>query len=121
MTKQHVGASQEIWDAINKDLQQIVDDASCGEGRWAESLSSRLEAAVAKLNAAVGHEREGYEAAIASGFEVDRLRNEVAQLKAHQVPNGYALIGITALKAWGKYEDVAAACQYPVTQTKGNP
>ena len=30
------------------------------------------------------------------------------------VPEGYALISIDALKAWGKYEEVKSACQYPV-------
>ena len=32
------------------------------------------------------------------------------------VPEGYALIGIDALKAWGVYEQVRDACQYPVAQ-----
>ena len=30
-----------------------------------------------------------------------------------QVPEGYALIGIDALKAWGKYDLVREDCQYP--------
>ena len=79
---QHVGTTQEIWAAINVDLQQIVDDASCGEGRWAESLSGRLEAAITKLNAAVGHERQGYETAIALGYENDKLREQIARHNA---------------------------------------
>jgi hypothetical protein len=32
----------------------------------------------------------------------------------YQVPKGYALISIEVLKAWGKLEEVQAACQYPV-------
>lgn len=31
------------------------------------------------------------------------------------VPEGYALISIDALKAWGKYDEVLAACQYGIT------
>ncbi len=30
------------------------------------------------------------------------------------VPEGYALIGIDVLKAWGKYDEVSAACCYPL-------
>jgi hypothetical protein len=30
------------------------------------------------------------------------------------VPQGYALIGIDVLKAWGKYDEVSAACCYPL-------
>ena len=30
------------------------------------------------------------------------------------VPDGYALIGIDALKAWGKYEEVSNACCHPI-------
>lgn len=34
----------------------------------------------------------------------------------HVAPKGYALIGIDALKAWGKYDEVVAACCYPVAE-----
>lgn len=77
----HVGATQEIWDAINVDLQQIVDDVSCWEGSNAERMCTQLEAAVKRLNDAVGHEREGYEAAIASSFEIDALRERCEKLE----------------------------------------
>ena len=79
----HVGATQEIWDAINVDLQQIVDDVSCWEGRHAERMCERLESVIKRLNAAVGHEREGYEAAIASSFEVDKYRTLRADVLAY--------------------------------------
>ena len=78
----HVGATQEIWDAINVDLQQILDDVSCWEGRHAERMCEHLEDAIKRLNAAVGHEREGYEAAIASGYEIDALRTLITKLHA---------------------------------------
>lgn len=77
----HVGATQEIWDAINVDLQQIVDDVSGWEGANAERMCTQLEAAVKRLNAAVGHEREGYEAAIASSFETEALRERCEKLE----------------------------------------
>jgi len=37
------------------------------------------------------------------------------------VPDGYALISIDVLKAWGKYDEVVAACFYPIdpTDTEG--
>jgi hypothetical protein len=73
---QHVGADEAIWDAINVDLQQVLDDVSCWEGRPAERVCGQLEAAINRLNAAVGHEREGYEAAIASSFELERLHEQ---------------------------------------------
>ena len=72
----HVGASQAVWDAINVDLQQCLDDVSCWEGKAAERLCGQLETAINKLNAAVGHEREGYEAAIASSYEIERLQEQ---------------------------------------------
>ena len=34
------------------------------------------------------------------------------------VPNGYALVSIDALKAWGKYDEVCNACQFPVEQAE---
>lgn len=76
----HVGATQEIWDAINVDLQQIVDDVSGWEGANAERMCTQLEAAIKRLNAAVGHEREGYEAAIASAGRIDELAAQVEEL-----------------------------------------
>ena len=81
VTTSHVGATQEIWDAINADLQQILDDVSCWEGRHAERMCERLETAIKRLNAAVGHEREGYETAIAVGYENDRLRTRLAEVE----------------------------------------
>ena len=48
-----MSAPQEIWDAINVDLQQILDDVSCWEGDNAERMCVRLEAAIARLNAAL--------------------------------------------------------------------
>lgn len=33
------------------------------------------------------------------------------------VPEGYALIGIDALKAWGKYDEVRDACRHPLAAT----
>ena len=82
MNTTHVGATQEIWDAINVDLQQILDDVSCWEGRHAERMCERLEAAIKRLNAAVGHEREGYETAIALGYENDNLREQITRHNA---------------------------------------
>ena len=79
---QHVGGTQEIWDAINVDLQQILDDVSCWEGKGPERMCERLETAIKRLNAAVGHEREGYETAIATSYDNDRLRAEAARYKA---------------------------------------
>ena len=73
----YVGATKEIWDAINVDLQQIVDDISCWEGRHAERMCERLEDAIKRLNAAVGHEREGYETCIALGYALDALKAKV--------------------------------------------
>ena len=81
VTTSHVGATQEIWDAINVDLQQILDDVSCWEGRHAERMCERLETAIKRLNAAVGHEREGYETAIAVGYENDALRTRLAEVE----------------------------------------
>jgi len=72
----HVGASQAVWDAINVDLQQCLDDVSCWEGKAAERLCDQLETAIDKLNAAVGHEREGYEAATASSYVIERLQGQ---------------------------------------------
>lgn len=40
----------------------------------------------------------------------------MADLKTFEVPEGYALVSIEALKAWGKYDEVSTACQYPVQQ-----
>jgi hypothetical protein len=34
----YVGTTQEILDAINVDLQQILDDVSCWDGRHAELI-----------------------------------------------------------------------------------
>ena len=82
MSTVHVGATQEIWDAINVDLQQIVDDVSCWEGRHAERMCERLSTAIVRLNAAVEHEREGYEAAIASAGRLDELARQVETLQA---------------------------------------
>lgn len=81
VTTSHVGATQEIWDAINVDLQQILDDVSCWEGRHAERMCERLETAIKRLNAAVGNEREGYETAIAVGYENDALRTRLAEVE----------------------------------------
>lgn len=81
VTTSHVGATQEIWDAINVDLQQILDDVSCWEGRHAERMCERLETAIKRLNAAVGNEREGYETAIAAGYENDALRTRLAEVE----------------------------------------
>lgn len=81
VTTSHVGATQEIWDAINVDLQQILDDVSCWEGRHAERMCECLETAIKRLNAAVGNEREGYETAIAAGYENDALRTRLAEVE----------------------------------------
>ena len=81
VTTSHVGATQEIWDAINVDLQQILDDVSCWEGRHAERMCERLETAIKRLNAAVGNEREGYETAIAVGYENDALRTRLVEVE----------------------------------------
>ena len=32
------------------------------------------------------------------------------------VPKGYALVSIDALKAWNKYDEVLAACQYSIKE-----
>ena len=37
-----------------------------------------------------------------------------AALSAQAVPDGYALIAVNVLKAWGKLEEVQAACVYPI-------
>jgi len=34
----------------------------------------------------------------------------------YEVPEGYALIGIDALKAWGVYEQVSEACNYSLKE-----
>ena len=94
MNTVHVGATQEIWDAINVDLQQILDDVSCWEGRHAEHMCERLETAIKRLNSAVGHEREGYETAIATGYANDALRTLITRLHA----------------AKGRYHSQQAAC-----------
>lgn len=89
MSTTHVGATQEIWDAINVDLQQILDDVSCWEGRHAERMCERLETAIKRLNAAVGHEREGYETSIALSYESDKLREQIARHNAElSTPQG---------------------------------
>jgi uncharacterized protein (UPF0335 family) len=72
----YVGASKAVWDAINVDLQQCLDNVSCWEGKASERLCDQLGIAIDKLNAAVGHEREGYEAAIASSYEIERLQEQ---------------------------------------------
>lgn len=77
----HVGATKEIWDAINVDLQQILDDVSCWEGERSERMCTRLEAAIKRLNAAVGHEREGYGDAIALSYANDSLRERCEKLE----------------------------------------
>ena len=35
------------------------------------------------------------------------------------VPDGYALIGIDALRAWGKLDEVRDACRYPIAAAQG--
>lgn len=39
----------------------------------------------------------------------------------YDVPDGYALISIDALKAWGKYDEVRNACQFPADQAEQEP
>lgn len=46
--------------------------------------------------------------------EVKRLEARLAEKP--RVPEGYALIGIDALKAWGVHDQVRDACRYPVAQ-----
>jgi hypothetical protein len=50
--------------------------------------------------------------------EIARLDANLKNCGASQyaVPEGYALIGIDALKAWGVYEQVSEACRYPVAK-----
>lgn len=40
--------------------------------------------------------------------------NSPTPRKPLTVPDGYALISIAVLKAWGKYDEVLAACQYGI-------
>lgn len=49
---------------------------------------------------------------------VDFVCDEWAMPPQYAVPEGYALIGIDSLKAWGVYEQVASACCYPTAQSE---
>ena len=43
----------------------------------------------------------------------DKASYELGRLHGVAVPEGYALVSIDALKAWGKYAEVKNACSYP--------
>lgn len=43
------------------------------------------------------------------------------QTAQQAVPEGYALIGIDALKAWGKYDLVKSMCMFPADQPAAQP
>lgn len=89
MSKKALAEELAAWDAINVGLQQILDDMSCWEGRHAEHMCERLETAIKRLNTAVGHEREGYETAIALGYENGKLREQIARHNAElSTPKG---------------------------------
>ena len=48
--------------------------------------------------------------------------NKTTEAFKLEAPEGYALISIDALKAWGKYDEVSSACQFFVEQEpKCNP
>lgn len=54
------------------------------------------------------------------GFEAG-ARAILALRTAGAVPEGYALIGVDALRSWGKLEEVRAACVYPITTAPPAP
>ena len=49
------------------------------------------------------------------------MPNHIADADKMVVPEGYALISIDALKAWGKYDEVRSACRFPVEPVKQEP
>ena len=48
-------------------------------------------------------------------------QRNVSEQLGEPVPEGYALVGIDALKAWGKYELVKSMCVFPATPPAAQP
>lgn len=61
------------------------------------------------------------DAGIPPGHIDDRLTALRDMLEAMRAPEGYALIAIDVLRAWGKLDEVKAACVFPVAAPEAMP